>query len=223
MVWEADVAKVKYDYYSGKKGMEKKNVYLDAFGFLAGLTNSLSIIMIGVFTTHVTGAATNAGVNLGGSNLLSFGLYVGLLSSFIAGGVLGAGLTGRRGFSSAIFFSGALLIVAGAFAPAKIAPRSMEQFFFAFLVAMAMGAQNASTTLTPIGRSTHITGASTDFGAALAKGDRKNLIRLGLFLLCFITGTFVAFFLQTTIGPRGFLLVGVGLILVGLLQRRHGF
>ena len=76
--------------------LEKKSVYANVFGFLAGLTNSLSIITIGIFTTYVTGAATNASVNLGGLNLTSFELYAGLLISFITGSTLAIGLMGKK-------------------------------------------------------------------------------------------------------------------------------
>ncbi len=202
--------------------MNRKNAYANILGFLAGLTNSLSIITIGVFTTHVTGAATNAGVNLGNLNLPSVALYIGVLTFFIIGGFFGASLMSRRGLAPSILLAGALLIIAGIFAPAKILQRSTDQFVFSFLAATAMGAQNASTTSTPLGRTTHITGASTDLGVALSRMDGKNSVRLGLFVLSFIVGTIVAFFLQIMVGTRGFLLAGASLVLVSVFLMKYG-
>ena len=204
------------------KDMERKNAYANIFGFLAGLTNSLSIIIMGVFTTHVTGAATNAGRYLGSLNVSLFELYIGLFFFFIIGSFFATILMAKKGFPVPILFAGALLIAAGVLTPPKIQPGSTDQFIFGFLVAVAMGAQNASTGLTPIGRTTHITGATTEFGISLGRMDKKNLVRLGSFILSFIAGTFTAFFLQATIGPRGFILVGVSLLLVAFFLRKFG-
>jgi len=200
-----------------------KNVYINLLGFLAGITNALSIIILGVFTTHVTGAVTNAGVNLGRLNFTTFTLLIGVLTFFIIGSTLATILTGKKSFAASILFSGVLMIIAGLFTPAKIQSGSINQFIFSFLVTTAMGAQNASTTITNLGKTTHVTGYSTEFGIALVKGDRKNLMRLGLFISCFLIGVIVAFFLQNAIGSLSFALVGVGLVSVALLQSKYGF
>lgn len=200
--------------------MERKSIYANVFGFLAGLTNSLSIITIGVFTSHITGAVTNAGVNLS-LNPVSFALYIGLFTSFIIGSYLGTVLLMKKNFTYSILFAGALLIVAGIFAPAKIQRNSTDQFLFSFLAATAMGSQNASTGLTPIGRTTHVSGVTTDFGASLAKMDWKNSTRLGLFLLSFMVGAITAFYLQNIVGSQGFIIPGVSLAMVAILQKKY--
>ena len=201
--------------------MERRSIYADVFGFVAGLTNSLSLLNMGVFTTHLTGALTNAGVSLGSIDFVSFALYIGVFASFIIGSILAAALMAKKSFTYASLITAALLIIVGLFMPAQIQKRSADQLLFSFLAATTMGAQNASTGLTPIGRTTHITGASTDFGAAIAKKDLKNTVRLGLFLLCFMIGILTAFYLQTIVGPRGFIVAGACLAAAVLVQRNY--
>ena len=93
--------------YCWVKDLERKNAYANIFGFLAGLTNSLSIIIMGIFTTHVTGAVTNAGRYLGNLNVSLFELYIGLFF-FIIGSFFATILMAKKGFPVPILFTGAL-------------------------------------------------------------------------------------------------------------------
>jgi uncharacterized membrane protein YoaK (UPF0700 family) len=203
--------------------MGKTSWYANVFVFWAGLTNSLSTIIIGVFTTHVTGAATNLGVNLAGLNTSSVAFFLGLIGSFIAGSSIATIVVGRKGLAASIVFSAALLVIVGVFAPSKVSSRSAEQFVFAFLAAVAMGGQNSSTASTPIGRTTHVTGATTEFGSSLVKMDGKNLVRLGSFIFCFMSGAFAAVLLQALIGSRSFLVAGAGLLVTAYSLRGESF
>ncbi len=55
---------------------------------------------------------------------------------------------------------------------------SVTRSLWALLVCLPMGVQNAVTTLTSVGRTTHVTGTLTDLGIAIANRTHRTTIHL---------------------------------------------
>ena len=90
-----------------------------------------------------------------------------IMISFITGACISTLITKKTGLIGGLMFAG-LLIIIGSFTFSLQHPVLSK-----ILVPMAMGCQNAATSLTGIKRTTHLTGASTDLGINIAKGNWK--------------------------------------------------
>ncbi|MCF6464850.1 DUF1275 family protein, partial [Clostridium sp. Cult2] len=69
------------------------------------------------------------------------------------------------GLTGGLCFTGVLIIIAAYFTNWNGITIST------IIIPMAMGGQNAATSLTPINRTTHLTGPATDIGINIAKGN----------------------------------------------------
>ncbi len=101
---------------------------------------------------------------------LDFKMAMGIgliMISFITGACISTLITKKTGLIGGLMFAG-LLIIIGSFTFSLQHPVLSK-----ILVPMAMGCQNAATSLTGIKRTTHLTGASTDLGINIAKGNWK--------------------------------------------------
>ncbi len=166
-----------------------------AITFWTGALNGVTTLTI-LFgrAVHVTGTITDIGIH---ALLLPINalLLTIMWISYVLGGILGGKLLDRIGFTTSLLLIagmiaiGALLVWGGFYA------ESPEDYGFgrmviAFVLPFAMGFQNAVTSSTPIGRTTHFTGPSTDMSLALAKGNYHLASRLFLKILGFTLGGF---------------------------------
>lgn len=90
-----------------------------------------------------------------------------VIIAFILGAFISTKITSRTGLTGGLVFTGLLIITAA------LPICSKHVTIDAILVPMAMGCQNAATSLTPINRTTHLTGPATDIGINIAKGNWK--------------------------------------------------
>lgn len=95
-----------------------------------------------------------------------FGIIVVILA-FIFGAFISAKVSKRVGLMGGLILTGSLIFV-GAL-PMCLKTMTVNTF----LLPMAMGSQNAATSLTPINRTTHLTGPATDIGIYLANSNWK--------------------------------------------------
>jgi uncharacterized membrane protein YoaK (UPF0700 family) len=201
----------------------------------AGFINAVTALHSGMFTTHVTGTFTRAGISIEQLDGVMFAQYFMLIVCFMFGSFLCSLLVPYQTFYlgrayNLVFMLGTLfLLVAsllGIFLP--------QSNLFAFFVAIASGMQNAMTTgySGSVLRTTHMTGMTTDVGiilGKLAKGDRKDLWKLAMFL-----PMMVGYLLGGTIGAKAVtdlgvyalfmnvvLFAGTGLLYVFYLSTKH--
>lgn len=169
--------------------------------------NSVGINIVGIILTTMAGWVDTIGVSLflgqrlssmtGRGHILGYWAYnrelkmfLGIaliILSFIIGAGISTRITKRIGLTGGLLFTGIFIII-GAI------PFNLEHSVLcAVFVPMAMGGQNAATSLTEIKRSTHLTGAATDIGINMAKGNWE-IVRFWIYRwIGFPIGSFVGF------------------------------
>lgn len=155
--------------------------------WIAGFVNSAGFLLLGTFTSHVTGSVGRASTNLAAGDALAAGLAMMLVLSFFLG-AFGASLVieGRservpEAYGFALLLQ-ALLLAASVFV-AHLAhatsPRVLDAQ--AVLLSVAMGMQNSLVTRLSgaVVRTTHLTGIVTDLGIEAARWVRWHRARTG--------------------------------------------
>jgi uncharacterized membrane protein YoaK (UPF0700 family) len=191
------------------------------FAAVSGAVNSIGLVRLGAFVSHITGAATNFGGALAGPRpasaieplllMLAFGggsFLVGLLHS------AGHGL-GRARYAVGLGVEVVVLLLFTALDAGEGARMTGLS-----LLCFAMGLQNALGTSAAAVRSTHLTGLMTDLGLDVAQwvagrdGVGPGVPRLALHaatLCAFLTGAaagaaaVVAFGAPAVLGPAAVL------------------
>ena len=148
--------------------------------WIAGCTNTVSILACGHVISHVSGTTSDLGRYAADGKwpLVGFGLF--LLASFMAGAVLSGISTefGRRRHWESIFVLPIAIemVILGCFALGvsqleQEPPTGAALFILTGLASMSMGLQNATITRISSGvvRTTHVTGVLTDLGMELAQ------------------------------------------------------
>jgi uncharacterized membrane protein YoaK (UPF0700 family) len=151
--------------------------------------------------THVTGTATNAGLNLAGGKILLHLRASGKLLCFFLGATVSSAYLGtERTLKGDPRYAHLLMLVSLATYAAFLAESAEWTFPGALFLAFGSGAQNALTTIFSgaVARTTHVTGTVTDVGIEIGKfvfhGDRSGVWKLRLlttFLFCYILGGFL--------------------------------
>jgi uncharacterized membrane protein YoaK (UPF0700 family) len=162
----------------------------------AGFINAVTALHSGMFTTHVSGNFTKAGMSLEALDGNAFLQYSMLICCFMFGSFLCSLLVPYQTFYLGRAYN--LVFILGTFfllLSSAIGISYPDSSAFAFFVAISSGMQNAMTTgySGSVLRTTHMTGMTTDVGiilGKLAKGDRKDLWKLAMFLPM-MTGFFI--------------------------------
>jgi uncharacterized membrane protein YoaK (UPF0700 family) len=196
--------------------------------FAAGAVNASGFFIVGVYTSHVTGAVARMGDDLAQGDLTA-ALDAGLLvACFFLGALSATSLferarrRNRAHYATAIAAEAATLTAVTLLGLARPGVVSPFGTFTAALLCLAMGMQNALvTTLSgAIVRTTHLTGVVTDMGietvraalwlrrAASERGARAALTLLftdrqqpELVKLRLHLAIFVSFFVGAVVGP----------------------
>lgn len=113
---------------------------------------------------------------------------------FVFGSYLGAKLFTKIGFGKSIIAVGLPLALASLSVFIGVSSGIEGNFcyarvWWAFILVLPMGMQNAITSLTPIGRSTHVTGTLTDLGISIANSEKRKFVHLFLRWAGFVVGT----------------------------------
>jgi uncharacterized membrane protein YoaK (UPF0700 family) len=161
--------------------------------FAAGAVNAVAFLACSRFVTHVTGTATQIGMNAGTvvlalDYLIVLGCFViGALTSTVV--IDGRHHQGKRPLYAvplvvvaAVLASIAFLGTHGVFGPFGGDVESTQDFGFLSILAFAMGLQNAAvaTSTGLVVRTTHMTGPATDLGMHLGtalhtQGDARRV------------------------------------------------
>jgi uncharacterized membrane protein YoaK (UPF0700 family) len=205
-----------------------------ALSFGAGSVNAIAFLACQRFVTHITGILTHAGVDEGAWELASE--YLIVLLCFVLGAMSAVLLLdGRRlrgmvalpwlplSVVSVLLSGVALAGHAGWFGRFGAEVESTHDFVLLSILALAMGLQNASVANATgsLVRTTHMTGAATDLGVALAFlliknappdtrwAARRTAILRGSKMVAFVLGAVAAALIVPSLGYLSFFLPAV--------------
>jgi uncharacterized membrane protein YoaK (UPF0700 family) len=164
------------------RSVRKNGALAGYLAFVAGFVNSAGFVLVGYFTSHVTGSIGRVGVELGGGDIAA-GLSTALLvltffvGAFTASLVLETSLFGRTSaaYGVALLLESTLL---GTFM--LLVPASYLTMAGLVLLSCAMGMQNSLVTRLSgaVVRTTHLTGVVTDLGIEAARWYRWHRAKL---------------------------------------------
>lgn len=137
--------------------------------------------------SFMTGRAAELGEEIAKGDIKGFWFIMTIILLFIAGSTISAKITRKWGLMGGLTFSGMLLMIAA------FCIYEGDMRFVVIAIPMAMGGQNAATSLTPINRTTHLTGPATDIGLCLSLGNWNGIIFWLLRWIAFPLGAFIAF------------------------------
>lgn len=191
-------------------------------GLKLGILDSLS---------YVTGRGVRIGTAMFEGDISSLIYIFFTLSFYIFGAYLGAKITQKKGIgyalivTSLLLFSVPVLLLYRDFQfVSDMSSYSLSEEFVLmatiFMTLIGMGAMNGSTSMTSIGRTTHLTGAATDIGVNLAIGKRRTAMFHLLRWVGFFMGAFSAMCLYSVWSSNHSLLTTfplVPIVLAGLL------
>jgi uncharacterized membrane protein YoaK (UPF0700 family) len=168
--------------HQGPRRTDRQNGVLAAYlAALAGYVNSASFVLLGTFTSHVTGNVGRFANDLTTRQLGAAAAAASLIAAFFAGSfiasmIIESNLAGRTAvaYGFALSFEGALLAGFILLAHVKIGPHPRFHDLQAAVLCMAMGAQNSLVTRLSgaVVRTTHLTGVVTDLGIEAARWFR---------------------------------------------------
>lgn len=148
----------------------------------------IDIIAFKLFVFDRTGfhsaKASVIGESLFTGDIAKIALLVTILLAFIFGAFIGTKITMEKGCKSGLLVTSFSLIVSYFMKDATI-----------FLIPFALGCMNASTSLTKVSRTTHLSGPTTDIGMHLAKGEYDKAIFYALRWIALPLGAFIGLIL----------------------------
>jgi uncharacterized membrane protein YoaK (UPF0700 family) len=164
------------------RSVRKNEVLAGYLAFVAGFVNSGGFILIGHFTSHVTGSVGTLSIQLS-EGQLGAGMATALLvATFFAGAFVASLLLETSLFGSTSAAYGAALLleatVLGAFVFSADMPYLVD--LHPVLLSFAMGMQNSLVTRLSgaVVRTTHLTGVVTDLGIEAARWYRWHRAKL---------------------------------------------
>lgn len=207
------------------KSKTKNSIGINITGFIlttmAGWVDTIGVaLFLGQRLSSMTGRGHTLGYWAYNRELKMFLVIALIIISFIIGAAISTRITGKIGLTGGLLFTGVLIII-GSF------PFNLQNSILsAVFVPMAMGCQNSATSLTEIKRSTHLTGAATDIGINVAKGNWK-IVRFWIYRwIGFPIGSFIGFNLVNLVknnkisGSVTLIIPAIIIMLTGILQKK---
>lgn len=183
--------KKEYKFSKGEDENKNKklvNIVGCILSLVAGWVNAVGLnLFINDSPAFLSGRGLMLGYSALKGDLFTF-LSVGLIVlSFIVGAVISTKLTRSKGLGGGLFLTGILITIAAL-------PITLRNVIFdTIIISMAMGAQNAATSLTKINRTTHLTGPATDIGIYIASRNWEKAIFWTLRWISFPIGAMLGF------------------------------
>lgn len=213
---DCDIIKNKYKI--------KNSTGVNIIGFiLVTMAGWIDTIGVSLFLNQRSASMTGRGHILGyWAYNLEFKMFMGIvliIISFITGACISAIIAKKAGLMGGLICTGVLITIA-AF------PFCLQHPVFSkVFVPMAMGCQNAATSLTTIKRTTHLTGVATDIGINIAKGNWKT-VRFWMYRwIGFPLGSFIGFNLVNLVNNNvisisiTLIIPAIIIILTGIVQK----
>lgn len=171
--------------------------------------------------SFMTGRAAEIGEWIAEGEFERFSFMILIVFMFILGAGISTRITKRWGLTGGLTFVGGLLFFSAL--PVYVG----EVRFVAIAIPLAMGAQNAATSLTPINRTTHLTGPATDIGIKLSNGDIRGAVFWILRWIAFPLGAFLSYgFVEMTIRndnidtSLSLIIPAIVILAIGFIQKR---
>lgn len=208
-----------------KNTYEKRELIgINIIGFiLTMMAGWIDTVGVNLFFSDNSAFMTGRGLSLGywafmwdWKAFLSIGLVI---IAFIMGSYLSTKIIGKVGLMGSLFCTGAFIIMAST-------PIFLEKTsIYTLLIPMAMGCQNAATSLTPINRTTHLTGPATDIGINIAQRNWKTAMFWGWRWIGFPLGSVIGFNMVSMVSNKlinisvTLIIPAMIIMLTGILQR----
>ena len=193
--------------------------------FNAGAINAGGFLVVGMYTSHMTGFASMVADNLVLGNIKLVLGAVGALLAFTCGAAATAMLVNwarqthlRSKYALPLLIEAALLLVFGLIGATFNRQTPFAVPFTVLMLAFIMGLQNALVTKmsSSLIRTTHMTGVVTDLGIELGKllywnrhgGPIESQVRANRDKLRLYAGLLSAFMVGGLVGAAGFKYVG---------------
>jgi uncharacterized membrane protein YoaK (UPF0700 family) len=165
--------------HEGPARSERNNRLVAAYlAWTGGYVNSASFVLLGIFTSHVTGNVGHLAADIWRHDLPGTLGALLLIATFFAGAVLASLIIESAGFRSRPnAYAAALALEAALILVVLLLPQALEpasrgiQYGEAALICAAMGLQNSLVTRLSgaVVRTTHLTGVVTDLGIEAAR------------------------------------------------------
>jgi len=188
---------------------------------MAGWIDTIGIeLFLNEDAAFMTGRVKKLGYHIANLDFKLFWGVVLIITAFIMGSFISTIVTKRGGLKRGLILTGILIIISSFSISWKNININM------IFLPMGMGCQNAATSLTPISRTTHLTGAVTDLGISLAKRNWKQVMFLVYHLMGFPLGSFIGFHLSSMVANSAIntsiiLIIPAAMImLTGIIQER---
>lgn len=160
--------------HEGPSRSVRKNTVLAAYlACVAGFVNSSGFVMLGTFTSHVTGSVGRSSTDLAAGDLSGSARAAGLVISFFLGAFLASVVLATDFHKKPSAYGAALLVEAGSLASCALISADsvgITRGLQAAVMCFAMGLQNSLVTRLSgtVVRTTHLTGVVTDLGIEAA-------------------------------------------------------
>jgi uncharacterized membrane protein YoaK (UPF0700 family) len=165
--------------HEGPARSERNNRLVAAYlAWTGGYVNSASFVLLGIFTSHVTGNVGHLAADIWRHDLAGTLGALALIATFFTGAVLASVIIESAAFRSrpnayaaALTLEAVLILVVILLPPATEPASRGIQYGEAALICASMGLQNSLVTRLSgaVVRTTHLTGVVTDLGIEVAR------------------------------------------------------
>ncbi len=197
---------------------------------MAGWVDIVGVrVFFGERSAFMTGRASALGASIMDKEISKIMIIIVVVLSFIAGAAIGTKQTKKHGLTRGLLTTAAFLLIAGILmiidgGDATIVTGSMG--ITAVLIPASMGCLNASTSLTAINRTTHLTGPTTDIGISIANKDWNTAVFWTLRWIGFLVGAILGLlFIDLALGRdnpafAAFLIPSIIIALTAIIQQK---
>ncbi len=187
---------------------------------MAGWIDTIGVkLFLNESPSFMTGRVKALGYHAFNLDLKAFLGIALVILAFIMGAFMATIVTRKTGLRGGLVFTGILVIIASF--PICLKHAAINTI----LIPMAMGCQNATTSLTPISRTTHLTGPATDIGINLAKRNWKMVMFWACRWIGFSLGTVIGFNLVSMVDKGAIhistilIIPAIIIMLTGIIQK----
>ena len=169
------------------------NILVSVFAFVAGWVNIAGYnLFMHTRPSSMTGRSAEIAESLARGEFDTVLYLLGVVALFITGVITSSLITKKFGFTGGLIY-----VVVILFLDIILISNNKHLGVFPITLSMAMGAQNGTTSLTDISRTTHMTGATTEFATNIAFGNWNKAIFWGIRWIFFPLGGFISYKFMT--------------------------
>lgn len=208
------------------KAVSSYNIVGFSLTMIAGWIDAIGLrIFFSERSSSMTGRAAALASSIVAGDWFRVMKLVIIILSFIVGAVIGTGQTRRKGLSRGLFTSAILLLLitlALIFEKESVGANMSAYYLILALTPMALGCMNASTSLTPLSRTTHLTGLTTELGICIQKRDWYGVFSYTIRWVAFLSGAISSMLISGYSMPLflTYLIPCLAIASIGLIQKK---